>query len=155
MAPEHPEWQTADPFKSVLAGDRAAMAKLNEQEWAQIVMATHAGMTTEAFLAIVKQWLATAKHPRFRKSYTELVYQPMLDVMNYLRTNGFKTYIVTGGGQEFVRAYSSDVYEIPQEREGRVAATLVSDSIGVLAVTSRASGCADRITGGLPAEQMK
>ena len=89
MAPQHPEWQTPDPFKSVLAGDRAAMAKFNEQDWAQIVMATHAGMTTEAFLEIVKQWLATAKHPRFRKSYTELVYQPMLEVMNYLRSQWF------------------------------------------------------------------
>ena len=116
MAPQHPEWQTTDPFKSVLAGDRAAMAKFNEQDWAQIVMATHAGMTTEAFLEIVKQWLATAKHPRFRKSYTELVYQPMLEVMNYLRANGFKTYIVTGGGQEFVRVYSSGVYGIPPEQ---------------------------------------
>jgi phosphoserine phosphatase len=115
-APEHPEWKTTDPFKSVLAGDRAAIAKFNEHDWAQIFTVTHSGMSTEAFLDMVKQWLATAKHPRFRKSYTELVYQPMLEVMNYLRTNGFKTYIVTGGGQEFVRAYSSRVYGIPQEQ---------------------------------------
>ncbi len=113
LAPKHPEWQKQDPFKSVLAGDRAAMAKFSEGDWAEIVGVTHAGMSTEDFLAIVKQWLATARHPRFQRPYTDLVYQPMLEVMKYLRANGFQTYIVTGGGQEFVRVYSEDVYGVP------------------------------------------
>lgn len=113
MAPKHPEWKKQDPFKAVLAGDRAAMAKFSEGDWAEIVGVTHAGMSTEDFLAIVKQWLATARHPRFQRPYTDLVYQPMLEVMKYLRANGFETYIVTGGGQEFVRVYSEDVYGVP------------------------------------------
>lgn len=116
LAPEHPEWKTTEPFKAVLADDRAAMAKFGEQDWAHIIAATHAGVTTERFLEIVKQWLATAKHPRFQRLYTELVYQPMLEVMEYLRAKGFKTYIVTGGGQEFVRVYSDRVYSVPPEQ---------------------------------------
>ena len=115
MAPRHPEGKKKDPFKSVLAGDQAAMAKFSEGDWAEVVGATHAGISNEEFLAIVKQWLATARHPRFQRPYTELVYQPMREVMTYLRANGFKTYIVTGGGQEFVRAFSDEVYGIPPE----------------------------------------
>ncbi len=115
MAPEHPEWKTTEPFKSVLAGDREAMAKFDEKDWAHIIAATHAGMPTEKFLEIAKQWLETAKHPRFKRLYTDLMYQPMLEVMDYLRANGFKTYIVTGGGQEFVRAYAERVYGVPPE----------------------------------------
>ncbi len=116
LANERPEWKTTEPFKSVLAGDREAMAKFDKQDWERIIAATQTGMTTEAFQEIVRQWLATAKHPRFRRLYTDLVYQPMLEVMNYLRTNGFKTYIVTGGGQEFVRVYSDRVYRVPPEQ---------------------------------------
>jgi phosphoglycolate phosphatase-like HAD superfamily hydrolase len=116
LAPKHPDWKTTEPFKSVLADDRAAMARFTEQDWAKIIGATHAGMSTEAFGKIVQGWLAKAKHPRLKRSYTELVYQPMLEVMKYLRTNGFKTYIVTGGGQEFVRVYSDKVYGIPTEQ---------------------------------------
>jgi phosphoserine phosphatase len=116
LAPEHPEWKTIEPFKSVLAGDREKIAKFSEQDWARIIAATHSGMTTQAFFEIAKQWLASAIHPRFQRPYTELVYQPMLEVMDYLRTNGFKTYIVTGGGQEFVRVYSERVYGIPSEQ---------------------------------------
>src|SRR5512132_2479856 len=89
LAPKHPEWKKKEPFKAVLAG--AAMAKFGEGDWAQIIAATHAGMSTEAFLAIVEEWLATAKHPRFQRPYTDLVYQPMLEVMDYLRANGFRT----------------------------------------------------------------
>ena len=100
----------------MLADDKAAMAKFGERDWAHIIAATHAGMTTEEFLGIAKQWLATAKHPRFQRPYTDLVYQPMLEVMNYLRANGFKTYIVTGGGQEFVRVYAERVYGVPPEQ---------------------------------------
>ena len=116
LAPKHPEWKKKEPFKAVLAGNREAMAKFGEGDWAQIIAATHAGMSTEDFLAIVRQWLATARHPRFQRPYTDLVYQPMLEVMDYLRANGFRTYIVTGGGQEFVRAYSERVYGIPPEQ---------------------------------------
>ena len=116
LVPKHPEWKNKEPFKAVIAGDREAIAKFSESDWEVIVAATHAGMTNEAFQEIVKQWLATAKHPRFKRPYTELVYQPMIEVMDYLRANGFKTYIVTGGGQEFVRVYSKRVYGIPPEQ---------------------------------------
>lgn len=116
LAPEHPEWKETDPFKAVLAGDREAMAKFSKKDWANIIAATHAGMTTTEFLAIVREWLAKAKHPRFKRPYTDLVYQPMLEVLAYLRANGFKTYIVTGGGQEFVRVYAEQVYGIPPEQ---------------------------------------
>ncbi|MGO9568134.1 MAG: HAD family hydrolase [Desulfomonilaceae bacterium] len=116
LAPKHPEWQTTEPFKSVLADDNAAMAKFTEKDWAHILGVTHSGMTNEDFLQIVDKWLNYAKHPRFKRPYTDLVYQPMLEVMGYLRTNGFKTYIVTGGGQEFVRVYSERVYGVPPEQ---------------------------------------
>jgi len=116
LAPKHPEWKKKDPFKSVLAGDKAAIAKFSEGDWAEIVGATHAGISTEDFLPLVKQWLSVAKHPRFQRPYTELVYQPMLEVMEYLRANGFRTYIVTGGGQEFVRVFSEQVYDVPVEQ---------------------------------------
>jgi phosphoserine phosphatase len=116
MAPQHPEWKQKDPFKSVLAGDHAAMGKFTESDWMQIVAATHAGMSTEAFQGLVKDWLATAKAPRFDRPFTDLIFQPMLEVMQYLRANGFRTYIVTGGGQEFVRVYSERVYGVPPEQ---------------------------------------
>ena len=109
LAPQHPEWKQHEPFKAVLANDRAAMAKFSESDWEVILAATHTGMTNEHSRSMVKQWLATAKDPRFHRPYTELVYQPMLEVMEFLRANGFKTYIVTGGGQEFVRVYSQRV----------------------------------------------
>jgi haloacid dehalogenase-like hydrolase len=116
MAPKHPEWKTKEPFKSVLAGDRAAMGKFTEADWLQIVAVTHTGMSNEAFAVLVDDWITTAKAPRFDRLYTELIYQPMLEVMQYLRANGFRTYIVTGGGQEFVRAYSERVYGVPPEQ---------------------------------------
>jgi phosphoglycolate phosphatase-like HAD superfamily hydrolase len=116
LATKHPEWEQKEPFKAVLAGDREAMAKFSEGDWAQIVGATHAGMSAEEFFAVVKEWLAKARDPRWQRPYTELVYQPMLEVLEYLRANGFRTYIVTGGGQEFVRVYSDRVYGIPPEQ---------------------------------------
>jgi hypothetical protein len=100
----------------VLANDEAAIAKFSERDWAEIVFATHAGISQAEFRQIVTEWLATAKHPRFKRFYTELVYQPMLEVMDYLRASGFRTYIVTGGGQDFVRAYAQKVYAIPPEQ---------------------------------------
>ncbi len=116
MAPQHPEWKQKEPFKSVLARDNAAMAKFSEADWLQIVAVTHAGMSTEAFQKLVNDWITTAKAPRFDRLYTELIYQPMLEVMQYLRANGYRTYIVTGGGQEFVRVYSERVYGVPPEQ---------------------------------------
>lgn len=116
LAPKHPEWKEREPFKAVLNNDRAAMANFSESDWEAIVAATHAGMTTEAFEALVKQWFATARDERFHQPYTALIYQPMLEVMDYLRANGFRTYIVTGGGQEFVRVYSQSVYGVPPEQ---------------------------------------
>jgi phosphoserine phosphatase len=116
LAPQHPEWQTQEPFKAILEGNQEAIAKFSEGEWVQILAATHAGMTTEEFIKIAQDWQATAQHPRFDKAYTELIYQPMLEVMEYLRDHGFKTYIVTGGGQEFVRIYTDHIYGIPPEQ---------------------------------------
>ena len=117
MAPDHPEWKETEPFKSVLTGDHAAMAKFTEKDWMEIVAVTHAGMSTADFEALVAAWLPKSENPALRSGpVTELVYQPMLEVMDYLRDNGFRTYIVTGGGQEFVRVYSEDVYGVPPEQ---------------------------------------
>jgi phosphoserine phosphatase len=116
LAPEHPAWKTTEPFKSVLSGDRAAMAKFTMKDLEQILLATHTGMTTGQFTAIVKAWLATASNPRWHRPYTDMVYQPMLQVMRYLRANGYRTYIVTGGGQAFVRTYAEQTYGVPPEQ---------------------------------------
>ena len=116
LAATHPEWKDQEPFKSILSGNRDAMARFTIQDFAHVVAETHSGMTVEEFRVIVKQWLATAKHPRFHRPYTELVYQPMLEAIGYLRANGFKTYIVSGGGQEFIRAYAEAVYGVPPEQ---------------------------------------
>jgi phosphoserine phosphatase len=116
LAPQHPAWKETEPFKSVLSGDREGMAKFTEKDWMEIVAVTHSGMGTEEFQSIVKQWITTAKAPRFDRLYTDLVYQPMLEVMKYLREKGFRVYIVTGGGQEFVRVYSEQTYGVPPEQ---------------------------------------
>ena len=116
MAPQHPEWKTKMPFKAIVTGDKEAMGKFTLKDIEVIAMATHTGMTAEAFTPLVTDWMAKAKHPRFDKPYPQMVYQPMLEVMKYLRDNGYKTYIVTGGGQDFVRAYSQTVYGIPPEQ---------------------------------------
>jgi phosphoglycolate phosphatase-like HAD superfamily hydrolase len=116
LAPQHPEWKTTEPYKSALAGDLAAFAKLSMAELEQLVAVTHAGMTTGAFESIVNSWIAKATHPRWKRPFTELVYQPMLELIQYLRANGFKVSIVTGGGQAFVRAYAAAVYDTPPEQ---------------------------------------
>lgn len=113
---QKPELKNVEPFKTVLSGDQGAIAKLPLKDFEKILAATLSGMTTEEFQADVKKWLATAKHPRWKRPYTELTYQPMLEVMKYLRSNDFKTYIVTGGGQDFVRVYAEQVYGIPPEQ---------------------------------------
>jgi haloacid dehalogenase-like hydrolase len=116
MAPQHPEWKTRMPFKAILTGDKEAMAKFTLKDIEVIAMTTHTGMTAEAFGPLVKDWMATAKHPKFDRPYPQMVYQPMIEVMKYLRDNGYRTYIVTGGGQDFVRAYALPVYGIPPEQ---------------------------------------
>jgi len=116
MAPQHPEWREQEPFKSILARDRDAMLRFSVQDFEKVVALTHSGMTVQQFQEIVKKWLAEAKHPRFKQPYTECVYQPMIELMQYLRKNGFKTYIVTGGGQEFVRAFAAQTYGVPPEQ---------------------------------------
>jgi phosphoglycolate phosphatase-like HAD superfamily hydrolase len=116
LAPRHPEWKTTEPFRSVLAHDKASLAKLGANGLLQIVETTHSGMTVEAFQAVVLDWLATARHPRFNRPYTDLVYQPMLELLSYLRSNGFKTFIVSGGGIEFMRPWVEKVYGIPPEQ---------------------------------------
>lgn len=116
LAPQHPEWRDKQPFKAVLEGDLKAALAGGEHALLDLVMATHAGMTTDEFERHVRDWLATAKHPRFGRPYTDLVYQPMLELLAYLRANGFKTYVVSGGGIEFMRPWSAQIYGIPPER---------------------------------------
>ena len=115
LAPKHPEWKTAEPFKSVLTDDREAMAKFTMPDLEKILMATHTGMSVESFQTVVKEWSVKAKDRRWKRPYTELIYQPMLEVLQYLREKEFKTYIVTGGGQDFVRVYADRVYGVSME----------------------------------------
>jgi phosphoglycolate phosphatase-like HAD superfamily hydrolase len=116
LAPQHPEWKEKEPFASLLKGDVKAALAGGEHALAQIVMATHAGLSTEEFEKIVTAWITTAKHPKTGKLYTEMVYQPMLELLTYLRANGFKTFIVSGGGIEFMRPWTERVYGIPPEQ---------------------------------------
>jgi phosphoserine phosphatase len=116
LAPQHPEWKDKEPFASVLRGDVKAALAGGEHALLEMAMATHAGMTTEEFDKIVRDWISTAKHPKTGKLYTEMVYQPMLELLAYLRANGFKTFIVSGGGIEFMRPWSEKVYGIPPEQ---------------------------------------
>jgi phosphoserine phosphatase len=116
LAPQHPEWKTKEPFASLLKGDVKGALAGGEHAILEIVMATHAGMTTQEFETIVTKWIATAKHPRFKRPFTDCVYQPMLELLAYLRGNGFKTFIVSGGGIEFMRPWTEKVYGIPPEQ---------------------------------------
>jgi phosphoglycolate phosphatase-like HAD superfamily hydrolase len=113
---QKPELKDKEPFKTVLSGNREAIARLSMKELEEILAATLSGMTVEEFQTEVKSWLATAKHPRYQRPYTQLTYQPMLEVLSYFKANGYKTYIVTGGGQDFVRAYAEQAYGIPPEQ---------------------------------------
>lgn len=116
MASEHPEWQSQQPYKAVLEDDMKALAASGERGLLELVMSTHAGMNTDEFEEIVKEWLKTSRHPRFDKPYNELVYQPMLELLDYLRANDFKTFIVSGGGIEFMRPWVEEVYSIPRDQ---------------------------------------
>jgi len=124
LAPKHPEWKDAEPFASLLRGDVQAALAGGEPAIAKLVMSTHAGMTTEEFDGIVKSWIATARHPTTKRPYTEMVYQPMLELLAFLRANGFKTFIVSGGGIDFMRPWTEAVYGIPPEQV--VGSTIVT-----------------------------
>jgi hypothetical protein len=116
LAPLRPKWNDEQPFKAALEGDMKTLAESGEHGMAELVMASHAGMTTAEFLKIVTDWIATARHPRFKRPYTELSYQPMIELLAYLRANGFKTFIVSGGGVEFMRPWTERVYGVPPEQ---------------------------------------
>jgi len=116
LAPSHPEWAGSQPFKAALEGDLETLAASGERGLSALVMATHAGITSEEFERIVQDWIATARHPKTGRLYTEMVYQPMLELLAYLRANGFKTFIVSGGGIEFVRPWAERVYGVPPEQ---------------------------------------
>jgi phosphoglycolate phosphatase-like HAD superfamily hydrolase len=115
LAPDHPEWKSVEPYKSVLAGDVAGVAASGEKGLAQLVGASHAGMTSGEFTDIVSDWMNTAKHPKTGKPYTRMIYQPMLELVTYLKENGFKVFIVSGGGIEFMRPWTEHIYGIPPE----------------------------------------
>jgi len=132
LAPQHQEWKSTPPFDAILKGDMKAFAASGEKGLMQVLAATHAGMTTEQFSASVAEWLARARHPRFKQPYEKLVYQPMLELLAHLRENGFKTFIVSGGGVEFMRVFTEKVYGIPPEQ--------VVGSTGQLAFKSGADG---------------
>ena len=116
LAPKNPAWKNQQPFKAVLENDMQSLVDSGSTGLMELVMATHGGITTEEYKQTVKDWLATAKHPKTGRPYTEMVFQPMLEVLDYLRANGFKTYIVSGGGTEFMRPWTERVYGIPPEQ---------------------------------------
>ncbi len=116
LAPDHPEWADKEPYASLLKGDLKGAFKGGEKALLEIVLTTHAGMTNEAFETLVKEWIATARHPKTGRLFTEMVYQPMLELLAYMRAHGFKTYIVSGGGIEFMRPWTESVYGIPPEQ---------------------------------------
>lgn len=116
LAPEHPDWKTLEPYRSLLSGEKKSVLELGQQGIAEVVGATHGGVTPEAFQQSVSVWLTKARHPRFERHYTQLVYQPMLELLAYMRANQFKTYVVSGGGVEFMRPWADGAYGIPPEQ---------------------------------------
>ncbi|GAA6131343.1 HAD family hydrolase [Halopseudomonas sabulinigri] len=116
QAPQHPEWSTTEPFKSVLAGDSKAVMASGKEGLMKIMAASHAGMTADEFAASVRKWLSESKHPTVERPYNQVVYQPMLELLDYLRANGFKTFIVSGGGIDFMRVFAEETYGIPPEQ---------------------------------------
>ncbi len=115
LAPQHPEWKTTQPFKAVLEDDMEALAESGEKGLLELVMATHAGNTTTEFESIVEEWIAATRHPRFDRPYTDLIFQPMLELLSYLRASDFRVFIVSGGGIEFMRPWVEEIYGIPPE----------------------------------------
>ncbi|MFG0381440.1 HAD family hydrolase [Pseudomonas sp. zbq_18] len=135
LAPEHPEWKTTQPFKALLEGDKETLAASGMDGVMKIVGATHTGISTEEFSARAEAWLAKAKHPKSGKPYTEMVFQPMLELLDYLRANGFKTYIVSGGEVAFMRTFAEEVYGIPPEQViGTTFVTELQDKDGKLSI---------------------
>jgi phosphoserine phosphatase len=116
LAPQHPDWQTKEPYAAVLHHDNKALAATGERGMYQMLVATHANLTTDQFSKIVSDWIGSAEHPRFKRPYTQCIYQPMLEVLTYFRAHGFKTYIVSGGDQDFMRPWAAAVYGIPSEQ---------------------------------------
>lgn len=129
LAPKHPEWRTEQPFKAALDDDLKTLTGGGEKALLELVMASHAGNTTEEFNSIVRDWIAKARHPQTGRRYTEMVYQPMLELLGYLRANGYKTFIVSGGGSEFLRAFAEDVYGVPPEQV--VGSSIVTEYVVV------------------------
>jgi phosphoglycolate phosphatase-like HAD superfamily hydrolase len=131
MSKDHPDWKDKQPYKAVLEGDHATLAALGDKGTMELMAATHSGMTVDAFAKDVAEWMHTARHPRFNRPYSDMVYQPMLELLAYLRANGFKTFIVSGGGVEFMRPWVESVYGIPPEQvvgsSGKVQYRLVND----------------------------
>lgn len=116
MAPDHPEWNDTEPFRSIISGERFASANFSINESLQIYVATSTNLTSEEYMSLAREWLNTSRHPRFDQPYTECVYKPMLELLSYLQAQGFKVYIVTGGDEDFVRTFSDEVYGIPAEQ---------------------------------------
>jgi phosphoserine phosphatase len=116
MAGDHPEWQTDQPFKAILEDDRETLSTMGHRELGQLLAATHAGITADEFAGIARQWMDTARHPRFDRPFDSLIYQPMLELLDYLRASGFKTFIVSGGGIEFIRSFAAQAYGIPPDQ---------------------------------------
>jgi phosphoglycolate phosphatase-like HAD superfamily hydrolase len=116
LAPQHPQWHNMHPFNAVLGKDEQALATLDEKDILELLTVSHAGMTTDAFSGSVRSWLRHARHPHFDRRYSELVYQPMLELLTYLRAHGFKTFIVSGGGVDFIRVFAEELYGIPPEQ---------------------------------------
>ncbi|MES2217477.1 MAG: HAD family hydrolase [Pseudomonadota bacterium] len=136
LAPQHPEWKDKPPFSAIISGDKSAMEKMTMHDVEQLLAVTHSGMSVEEFQKILINWLVAAKDPHFNRLYTQLVYQPMLEVMSYLRKNNFKIYIVTGGGQDFVRAYAQPTYGVaPEEVVGSTEKTKYGYANGVPTLT--------------------
>ena len=116
MAPKHPEWKTKQPFKAAIEGDMKTLAAAGERGLLELVAASHAGLSTDEFAAVVKDWLATARHPKFNRPYTELTFAPMVELLAYLRANGFQTWVVSGGGIEFMRVFAEQAYGVPPQQ---------------------------------------
>lgn len=136
MAPDHPEWREQEPFKSILAGDTKAALGGGAKAVTDVIMATHAGMSVDEFDQLVDEWLKTARHPRFNRPYDRCIYQPMVELLEYVRSRGFKTYIVSGGGVEFMRAFAERAYGVPPEQViGSTIATQFELRDGVPVIT--------------------
>jgi phosphoserine phosphatase len=116
LAPKHPEWKAKQPFKAAIEGDMKTLAAAGERGLLELVAASHAGLTTDEFAAVVKDWLATARHPKHERTYTELTFAPMVELLAYLRANGFQTWIVSGGGIEFMRVFAEQAYGVPPQQ---------------------------------------